>query len=178
MRVEYPAYVIYTSGTTGVPKGVVVAHAGVVNRLVWMVERFGLSVGDRVVQKTPAGFDVSVWEFFATLLSGAALVVVPPGEHRDAERVAELIGREGVTVAHFVPSMLRVLLGVAGRERLAGLRQVVCSGEALPGEVAGSLSTLKAADGWDGRACVCSVVMKQWANGVSAWLVGSGMGGE
>lgn len=134
LRAANPAYVIYTSGTTGVPKGVMVAHVGVVNRLVWMIERYGLCGGDRVLQKTPYGFDVSVWEFFATLLAGAVLVVAPAGEHRDARRMAELIRREGVTVTHFVPSMLRSLLGEAEPERLAGLREVICSGEALPAE--------------------------------------------
>ncbi|MEU0032291.1 amino acid adenylation domain-containing protein, partial [Streptomyces sp. NPDC006335] len=134
LRPANPAYVIYTSGTTGLAKGVVVSHEGVVNRLVWMIERYGLSAEDRVIQKTPYGFDVSVWEFFATLLAGATLVVAPPGEHRDARRIGELIRRERVTVAHFVPSMLRSLLGEAGPEQLAGLRQVICSGEALSGD--------------------------------------------
>ncbi|WP_159074400.1 non-ribosomal peptide synthetase, partial [Streptomyces dioscori] len=135
LRTASPAYVLHTSGTTGTPKGVVVPHAGVVNRLAWMIERYGLSAEDRVAQKTPYGFDVSVWEFFATLLAGATLVVVPPGEHRDAGRVAELIRRERVTVAHFVPSMLRSLLGEAQPAQLAGLRQVISSGEALSGDV-------------------------------------------
>ncbi|MEU0029369.1 amino acid adenylation domain-containing protein [Streptomyces sp. NPDC006335] len=134
LRPANPAYVIYTSGTTGLAKGVMVPHEGVVNRLVWMIERYGLSAEDRVIQKTPYGFDVSVWEFFATLLAGATLVVAPPGEHRDARRIGELIRRERVTVAHFVPSMLRSLLGEAGPEQLAGLRQVICSGEALSGD--------------------------------------------
>ncbi|MFE5098035.1 condensation domain-containing protein, partial [Streptomyces sp. NPDC056638] len=74
-----PAYVIFTSGSTGRPKGVVVDHAGIVNRLGWMQAEYGLTFGDRVLQKTPFGFDVSVWEFFWPLLQGAALVVARPG---------------------------------------------------------------------------------------------------
>ncbi|MEE1742829.1 AMP-binding protein, partial [Streptomyces sp. JV184] len=80
---EHPAYVIYTSGSTGRPKGVVVAHEGVVNRLAWMQEDYGLGASDRVLQKTPVGFDVSVWEFFWPLTAGATLVVARPDGHRD-----------------------------------------------------------------------------------------------
>ncbi|WP_037827512.1 AMP-binding protein, partial [Streptomyces sp. NRRL B-1347] len=101
---SHVAYVIYTSGSTGRPKGVAVPHRGVVNRLLWMQDVFGLDGSDRVVQKTPFGFDVSVWEFFWPLITGARLVVARPGGHRDAGYLAELIRRERVTVAHFVPS--------------------------------------------------------------------------
>ncbi|GGO48403.1 non-ribosomal peptide synthetase [Streptomyces lasiicapitis] len=132
---SHVAYVIYTSGSTGRPKGVAVAHRGVVNRLLWMQGVFGLGGADRVVQKTPFGFDVSVWEFFWPLITGAGLVVARPGGHRDAGYLAELIRREGVTVAHFVPSMLRVFLREPGVGACAGLRWVVCSGEALAGEL-------------------------------------------
>ncbi|MEV7190174.1 amino acid adenylation domain-containing protein, partial [Streptomyces sp. NPDC093510] len=129
---SHPAYVIYTSGSTGRPKGVVVPHRGVVNRLLWMQGVFGLGGSDRVLQKTPFGFDVSVWEFFWPLVSGAGLVVARAGGHRDAAYLAELIRREGVTVAHFVPSMLRVFVAEPGAALCGGLRWVVCSGEALP----------------------------------------------
>ncbi|MGP3638686.1 amino acid adenylation domain-containing protein, partial [Streptomyces sp. 24-1644] len=129
---SHPAYVIYTSGSTGRPKGVVVPHLGVVNRLLWMQGVFGLGGSDRVLQKTPFGFDVSVWEFFWPLVSGAGLVVARAGGHRDAAYLVELIRRESVTVAHFVPSMLRVFLGESGAALCGGLRWVVCSGEALP----------------------------------------------
>ncbi|MFD9076130.1 amino acid adenylation domain-containing protein, partial [Streptomyces lasiicapitis] len=132
---SHVAYVIYTSGSTGRPKGVAVAHRGVVNRLLWMQGVFGLGGSDRVVQKTPFGFDVSVWEFFWPLITGAGLVVARPGGHRDAGYLAELIRRERVTVAHFVPSMLRVFLREPSVGACAGLRWVVCSGEALAGEL-------------------------------------------
>ncbi|MEU1130958.1 amino acid adenylation domain-containing protein [Streptomyces sp. NPDC005900] len=131
------AYMIYTSGSTGEPKGVLNTHRGIVNRLLWMQDRYRLDATDRVLQKTPFSFDVSVWEFFWPLLAGATLVVAGPDEHKDPARLAEVIGAERITTAHFVPSMLQVFLGQEeGADGLAGrcadLRRVVCSGEALP----------------------------------------------
>ncbi|WP_369214218.1 non-ribosomal peptide synthetase [Streptomyces flavofungini] len=131
------AYMIYTSGSTGEPKGVLNTHRGIVNRLLWMQDRYGLDASDRVLQKTPFSFDVSVWEFFWPLLTGATLVVAGPDEHKDPARLAEVIGEERITTAHFVPSMLQVFLGQDGGPgglagRCASLRRVVCSGEALP----------------------------------------------
>ncbi|MDX3187115.1 amino acid adenylation domain-containing protein [Streptomyces sp. MN03-5084-2B] len=125
------AYVLYTSGSTGRPKGVVVSHAALANRVRWMQGTYGLSAGDRVLQKTSCGFDVSVWEFFWPLVTGAALVVARPDGHRDPWYLAEVIGREGVTDLHFVPSMLREFLWAADASACASLRRVYCSGEAL-----------------------------------------------
>jgi len=130
------AYVIYTSGSTGKPKGVVVPHRGVVNRLLWGQHRFGLTPEDRVLQKTPASFDVSVWEFFWPLVTGATLVVARPGGHRDPVYLAELIAAERVTTVHFVPSMLGAFLVHADLSRCTGVRRVLCSGEALPAGLA------------------------------------------
>ncbi|HSK78164.1 MAG TPA: amino acid adenylation domain-containing protein, partial [Thermoanaerobaculia bacterium] len=130
------AYVIYTSGSTGRPKGVVNSHRGIVNRLLWMQEACGLDAGDRFLQKTPFGFDVSVPEFFAPLILGARLVVARPDAHRDSAYLARLVEQEGVTTIHFVPSMLPFFLaedGVVARCR--SLRRVLVSGEALPWEV-------------------------------------------
>ncbi|MCX4771937.1 non-ribosomal peptide synthase/polyketide synthase [Streptomyces sp. NBC_01260] len=127
-----PAYVIYTSGSTGRPKGAVVPHAGIVNRLAWMQSRYSLTPGERVLQKTPFGFDVSVWEFFWPLLSGAALVLARPGEHRDPVYIAELVREQWVTTAHFVPSMLDAFLSEPSASECVTLRRVLCSGEALP----------------------------------------------
>ncbi|OLT25622.1 hypothetical protein BJF79_44100 [Actinomadura sp. CNU-125] len=133
LRPAHPAYVIYTSGSTGTPKGVEVSHASIANRLAWLQGVHGLTPADRVMQKTPMSFDVSVPEFFGTLLAGARLVVARPGGHRDPAYIAGLIEREAVTVVHFVPPMLRAFLldeRVAGRCR--SLRRVLASGEALP----------------------------------------------
>ncbi|MFB7621070.1 AMP-binding protein, partial [Kitasatospora sp. NPDC056181] len=107
---EHPAYLIYTSGSTGTPKGVALAHRGIVNRLAWMQAEYPLDASDRVLQKTPYGFDVSVWEFFWPLTCGATLVMAKPDGHRDPAYLAELINTEGVTVTHFIPSMLQAFL--------------------------------------------------------------------
>ncbi|MFJ4438157.1 non-ribosomal peptide synthase/polyketide synthase [Streptomyces sp. NPDC088923] len=133
---RHPAYVLYTSGSTGRPKGVTVPHAGIANRLRWMQDHYRLGAGDRVLQKTPAGFDVSVWEFFWPLVTGATLVVARPGGHQDPAYLADLIRRERVTTAHFVPSMLRAFLAEPTAGACDSLRQVMCSGEALPAPLA------------------------------------------
>ncbi|WP_438016891.1 amino acid adenylation domain-containing protein [Sorangium sp. So ce315] len=131
------AYVIFTSGSTGRPKGVVNAHGAVVNRLTWMQAAGLLEASDRVLQKTPFGFDVSVWELFGTLVAGACLVVARPGGHRDSAYLARTIDERRISVAHFVPSMLRTFLDEQGERPLASsLRHVICSGEALGAELA------------------------------------------
>ncbi|MGW3965809.1 amino acid adenylation domain-containing protein [Amycolatopsis sp. NPDC005003] len=132
LRPESPAYVIYTSGSTGRPKGVVVPHAGIVNRLLWMQDEYGLTGDDRVLQKTPSSFDVSVWEFLWPLLTGATEVLARPDGHKDPAYLARLIRDRGVTTVHFVPSMLQVFLQEPAAGECASLRRVLCSGEALP----------------------------------------------
>ncbi len=125
------AYVIFTSGSTGRPKGVVNTHAGICNRLLWMQEAFGLDAEDVVLQKTPFSFDVSVWEFFWPLMTGARLVMAEPGGHRDPGYLIETIAAERVTTIHFVPSMLQAFLE-AEVEGCDSLKRIICSGEALP----------------------------------------------
>ena len=128
------AYVIYTSGSTGLPKGVMNEHRGVVNRLCWMQQAYGLTAEDRVLQKTAFSFDVSVWEFFWTLLNGARLVMARPGGHRDPQYLVETIGQTGITTLHFVPSMLQMFVYALpeGETGCASLQRIVCSGEELP----------------------------------------------
>ncbi|HEY7510304.1 MAG TPA: amino acid adenylation domain-containing protein, partial [Vicinamibacteria bacterium] len=126
------AYVIYTSGSTGRPKGAMNQHGAVCNRLLWMQETYGLGTDDRVLQKTPFSFDVSVWEFFWPLLAGARLVVARPEGHRDAAYLARLMAAERITTVHFVPSMLRLFLEEEEAREARSLRRVICSGEALP----------------------------------------------
>ncbi|MFP5284432.1 MAG: amino acid adenylation domain-containing protein, partial [Thermoanaerobaculia bacterium] len=128
---DHPAYVLYTSGSTGRPKGVVISHRAIVNRLLWMQEALCLAASDRVLQKTPISFDVSVWELFWPLMTGARLVVARPGGHLDNAYLARLIDEQGITVLHFVPSLLQLFLEEPGVEECRTLRDVVCSGEAL-----------------------------------------------
>ncbi len=135
------AYVIYTSGSTGEPKGVLIEHEAIVNRLEWMREHYDFTARDRILQKTPATFDVSVWEFFLPLTSGATLVVAPPDAHRDPQALAAIIREQRITTLHFVPSMLAAFLD---EPTIAGLKiaHVFCSGEALPAELRDRFHTL------------------------------------
>lgn len=139
-RPQDGAYIIYTSGSTGRPKGVLVGHEAIVNRLLWMQDRYPLGADDVVLQKTPCSFDVSVWEFFWPLIAGAQLVMAPPQAHRDPDALQRLFHRYQVTTIHFVPSMLAAFVASLDDEeavaRCASLRRVFCSGEALPGELA------------------------------------------
>ncbi len=133
---EQPAYIIYTSGSTGQPKGAINSHRGICNRLLWMQDTYRLGPQDRVLQKTPFSFDVSVWEFFWPLLAGATLVVARPKGHQDTGYLAQVISEHAITTMHFVPPMLAVFLDERDlARRCASLRRVICSGEALPFEL-------------------------------------------
>ena len=124
------AYMIYTSGSTGKPKGVVVEHGAIHNRVVWMHEEYGLSPEDRVLQKTPYTFDVSVWEFLWSFSVGSTLVVAEPGGHTAISYLYGLIRQAGVTHLHFVPSVLRMFLIAPALDQLP-IKKLFCSGEAL-----------------------------------------------
>ncbi|MGW6423159.1 non-ribosomal peptide synthase/polyketide synthase [Nocardia sp. NPDC055053] len=135
LRPEHPAYVIFTSGSTGLPKGVTVPHAAIVNQLAWLHDRFTMTGTDRVLLKTPATFDLSVWEFWSPLTSGGALIVTRPGDERDPDRLRATMTRHGVTVLHAVPSLVGMLLATeAGLPD--SLRAVLAIGEALPATTA------------------------------------------
>ncbi|MCP5049141.1 MAG: amino acid adenylation domain-containing protein, partial [bacterium] len=136
------AYVIYTSGSTGNPKGVMIEHPSVVNRLKWMQSAYPIDKGDVVLQKTPIVFDVSVWELFWWSWEGARLCLLGPGDEKDPEEILKTISIHRVTTMHFVPPMLNAFLGhldgysstiqiMQRTNRLKSLRQVFASGEAL-----------------------------------------------
>ncbi len=135
VRPDHLAYVIYTSGSTGRPKGARNLHRAICNRLLWMQDEYQLSADDRVLQKTSFSFDVSGWELFWPLISGARMVLARPGGHRDSAYLVHLMGEQQITRTHFVPSMLRAFLSDPNVSRCTSLRQVVCSGEELPFEL-------------------------------------------
>ena len=128
---ENLAYIIYTSGSTGQPKGVMNTHRGICNFLLWMQDTFQLTANDRVLQKTAFSFDVSVWECFWPLLTGARLVLAEPGGHQNPAYLRHIIEQEQISVMHFVPVMLQVFLEEPGLERCTSLRKVLTGGEAL-----------------------------------------------
>lgn len=128
---ENLAYVIYTSGSTGNPKGVGNSYEGIFNRIYWMQQTFPVLEGDAVLQKTPFGFDVSVWEFFLPLLFGGRLVIAKPNGHQDPAYLVRLIREQNVTHLHFVPSMLEIFAREKNIETLDSIKYLFCSGEAL-----------------------------------------------
>ncbi|HEY2452707.1 MAG TPA: enterobactin non-ribosomal peptide synthetase EntF [Scandinavium sp.] len=134
-RPDHTAYIIFTSGSTGRPKGVMVGQTAIVNRLLWMQESYPLTADDVVAQKTPCSFDVSVWEFWWPFITGAKLVMAEPEAHRDPLALQQFFANFGVTTTHFVPSMLAAFVASLAEENVSTcrtLKQVFCSGEALP----------------------------------------------
>jgi len=130
------AYVIYTSGSTGAPKGVMIEHRSLINRLHWMQRAYPIGPGDVILQKTPFTFDVSVWELFWWALQGASVCMLPPGGERNPLAILDCVRTHQVTVMHFVPSMLSVFLQYleakpAAVAALKSVRRVFASGEAL-----------------------------------------------
>jgi len=125
------AYIMYTSGSTGKPKGVMISHLAVCNRLLWMRDFLQIDANDNILQKTPYTFDVSLWEFFLPLISGATLVLAKPQAHVDPFYISGIIKEQKITTVHFVPSMLSHYLSDTLSESNKSLRRVICSGEVL-----------------------------------------------
>lgn len=130
------AYAIYTSGSTGFPKGVMVEHAGIANRVRWAVDKHNLTVGDRVLQKTTLTFDAACWEVFAPLTCGATVVLSPTGSERDPAAIVRAVVEHRITVLQVVPSVLRLLVEEPGWQRCTSLRLMFCAGEPLHAELA------------------------------------------
>ncbi|MFD9907617.1 amino acid adenylation domain-containing protein [Streptomyces sp. NPDC059063] len=135
------AYLVYTSGSTGTPKGVEVEHRNLVNRMHWDAGTFPLGPRDAVLQQTALGFDASIWEIFAPLMSGASLVLAPPRAAADPRALLETMVETGVTAFTCVPSVLDLLLDEKepGLADVRGLRHIFCGGETLPPSLVGRL---------------------------------------
>ncbi|MBF6297743.1 amino acid adenylation domain-containing protein [Nocardia amamiensis] len=148
LRPAHPAYVIFTSGSTGRPKGVAVPHAAAVNQIRWITSEYGIGVDDVVLFKTPATFDVSVWELFGPLTTGGRMVVASPDGHRDPAYLAEVIAAERITMTSFVPSMLTVFAGsaaAAGSADLGSLRALLIAGEAFTSDAVEAIRRVSSA---------------------------------
>ena len=129
------AYVIYTSGSTGTPKGVAIEHKAAMNTIDDCIARFGLGPEDRVIQLSALNFDLSVYDIFGALGTGAGLVIPPPSSSPDPEGWAECVARHRVTVWNSVPALMDMTLEALGdraAERLASLRLVMLSGDWVP----------------------------------------------
>ncbi|MGE5632574.1 MAG: non-ribosomal peptide synthetase [Caulobacteraceae bacterium] len=128
-------YVIFTSGTTGNPKGTMISHRSLVNRLNWMQKKYPLNREDVLLQKTPFEFDVSVWEIFWWSIVGARLCLLKPGHEKFPQTIVDVVEKKHISVIHFVPSMLYVFLRYIENSdevsKLSSLKRVFCSGEAL-----------------------------------------------
>ncbi|WP_432906337.1 amino acid adenylation domain-containing protein [Micromonospora matsumotoense] len=129
------AYVMYTSGSTGQPKGVVITHGGIRNRVLWAVSQHQLTSTDRVLQKTTIGFDASVWEFLAPLVSGGCVVMAPQDAHRDTAVLVGALAEHRITVVQLVPSVLRTVVDEPDLAACTALRLVCSAGEPLPAEL-------------------------------------------
>jgi len=129
------AFIIYTSGSTGQPKAVMLTHRGICNRIRWAKDTYGLGERDAFLQKASIGFDVSVWETFAPLISGARLVLSEPGRQGDGAYLVSAIREHGITVIDFVPPMLPAFLAEEDVETCVSLRQIVTGGDTLTPEL-------------------------------------------
>ncbi|SMF03967.1 amino acid adenylation domain-containing protein [Tistlia consotensis] len=137
-----PSHLLFTSGSTGRPKGVVSLHQGLRNQVLWLQSAYPIGPGSVALQKTPYTFDVSLMELFWPLTVGARLVLAEPEAHRDPRVLARLIRGEGVTLCHFVPSMLAAFLEEPEAAACTTLERVLCSGEALPHDLIGRFHAL------------------------------------
>ena len=159
------AYVIYTSGSTGVPKGVAVTHRAAVNTLANMVRRFGIDADDRALWVSALEFDLSIFDIFAVLGRGGALVVPPEGGSQNPSAWAQLVLAHGVTLWNSVPMLADLMLTASSSQarELASLRLVLLSGDWIPLALPPRL--------WDVLPPGCQIVSLGGATEAAIWSI-------
>ena len=136
------AYVIYTSGSTGRPKGVCCHHSGVINLLADFQSRQPIGVGDRGSWWTSLNFDVSVYEIFAPLTSGATLLMVPESVRVDPPALMDWLFKNDVTSAYLPPMMVADLESwIRHHPGQCGLRRLLLGVEPLSEELLNAIDT-------------------------------------
>ncbi|WP_372095597.1 amino acid adenylation domain-containing protein [Tistrella mobilis] len=142
---EQLAYLLFTSGSTGTPKPVAVPHRALAMHMAWMGRRYPLGPDDVVLQKTPAGFDASIWEFLAPLMAGARLVLAPAGSHRNPEMIGRLCADHSATILQATPTLIDALAASGALARAGRLRRLFAGGEILgPATIAAARAALPA----------------------------------
>lgn len=168
------AYVIFTSGSTGEPKGVVITHAGIANRVWWAIEGQGLSATDQVLMKTRIGFDAAAWEIFAPLAVGGTVALAPTGVERDPAALLRAVADTGATVLQTVPSVLRLLVDQPGWEDCGALRLLASAGEPLDSALCDRVRERTAATLWNTYGpteCAIDVTAHRFEPGQDAGVV-------
>ncbi|WP_330961203.1 non-ribosomal peptide synthetase [Photobacterium sp. 53610] len=127
------AYVIFTSGSTGEPKGVMISHRNAANTVEDINRRFHVTADDAVLSIAPAGFDLSVYDYFGVLGAGGRLVFQEADASNDPKVWCETLIRHGVTIWNSVPAPVKVMVDRAS-EHLANssLRLILMSGDWIP----------------------------------------------
>ncbi len=131
---EDTAYILFTSGSTGTPKGVTISHLSSLYFVRWAADYAGLGEGDRCSNHAPLFFDLSIFDIYASMLAGGAVIIVPPAYSAFPRSLANYVEEQKITVWYSVPSTLMDLLqhGELEPRDLSCLRVIVFAGEVFP----------------------------------------------